>query len=92
MTTVENRTADIDFDGPEHQAKLDELYSDFAAVGMTPLWTTREGLMPAHPTPRAVVPAWTEFDVTAADALDFFTFSDAPVFEKLNLLRTEVTG
>jgi gentisate 1,2-dioxygenase len=49
MTTVENHTADIDFDGPE-------------------------------------------FDVTAADALDFFTFSDAPVFEKRNLLRTEVTG
>ena len=38
------------------------------------------------------VPAWTEFDVKAADALDFFAFSDAPVFEKLNLLRTEVTG
>jgi gentisate 1,2-dioxygenase len=38
------------------------------------------------------VPAWTEFGVQAADALDLFTFSDAPVFEKLNLLRTEVTG
>jgi gentisate 1,2-dioxygenase len=38
------------------------------------------------------VPAWTEFGVEAAEALDFFTFSDAPVFEKLSLLRTEITG
>jgi gentisate 1,2-dioxygenase len=58
MTTVDNRSTDIDFDGPEHQAKLDELYRDFAAAGMTPLWTTREGLMPAHPTPRAVPHLW----------------------------------
>jgi gentisate 1,2-dioxygenase len=35
------------------------------------------------------VPAWTEFSLTAAGQLDLFTFSDAPVFEKLNLLRTE---
>ncbi len=38
------------------------------------------------------VPAWTEFSFTAASQLDLFTFSDAPVFEKLNLLRTEVTA
>jgi len=38
------------------------------------------------------VPAWTEFSLTAAHQLDLFTFSDAPVFEKLNLLRTEVTA
>ena len=30
--------------------------------------------------------------LTAASQLDLFTFSDAPVFEKLNLLRTEVTA
>ena len=34
------------------------------------------------------VPAWTEFSLTADGQLDLFTFSDAPVFEKLNLLRT----
>jgi gentisate 1,2-dioxygenase len=37
------------------------------------------------------VPAWTEFTLQAASQLDLFTFSDAPVFEKLNLLRTEVS-
>ena len=37
------------------------------------------------------VPAWTGFSLTAAGQPDLFTFSDAPVFEKLNLLRTEVT-
>jgi gentisate 1,2-dioxygenase len=30
-----------DFDSPEHQARLAELYRDFDAVGMTPLWRTR---------------------------------------------------
>jgi gentisate 1,2-dioxygenase len=38
------------------------------------------------------VPAWTEFSLAATSQLDLFTFSDAPVFEKLNLLRTEVTA
>ncbi len=38
------------------------------------------------------VPAWTEFWMQAASQLDLFTFSDAPVFEKLNLLRTDVTA
>ena len=33
----------------------------------------------------------TEFSLTAETQLDLFTFSDAPVFEKLNLLRTQVT-
>jgi gentisate 1,2-dioxygenase len=37
------------------------------------------------------VPAWTEFALRADGQLDLFTFSDAPVFEKLNLLRTEVS-
>ena len=43
-----------DFDSPEHQVRLKELYRDFEAAGMTPLWLTREGLMPFHPQPRAV--------------------------------------
>ena len=47
-----------------------------------------------HPLERGdivAVPAWTEFSLTAETQLDLFTFSDAPVFEKLNLLRTEIT-
>jgi len=36
--------------------------------------------------------AWTGFSLRASSQLDLFTFSDAPVFEKLNLLRTEVTA
>jgi gentisate 1,2-dioxygenase len=34
------------------------------------------------------VPSWTEFSLQAADGLDLFAFSDAPVLEKLFLLRT----
>ena len=48
-----------------------------------------------HPLERGdiiAVPAWTEFSLAAASQLDLFSFSDAPVFEKLNLLRTEVTA
>ena len=40
------------FDSAGHQARLAELYRDFEAAGMTPLWLTREGLMPFHPQPR----------------------------------------
>jgi gentisate 1,2-dioxygenase len=58
VTTLENRPSSTDFDSPEHQAKLTELYRDFDAVGMTPLWRTREGLMPHHPEPRAVPHVW----------------------------------
>jgi gentisate 1,2-dioxygenase len=59
MTTLEHRPSPaVDFDSPEHQAKLAELYRDFDAVGMTPLWRTREGLMPFHPEPRAVPHLW----------------------------------
>jgi gentisate 1,2-dioxygenase len=57
MTTLSDRPA-ADFDSPEHQRKLEELYRDFAAAGMTPLWTTREGLMPFSPQPRAVPHRW----------------------------------
>jgi gentisate 1,2-dioxygenase len=51
-------TAAADFDTPGHQAKLAELYRDFAAAGMTPLWLTREDLMPPQPRPRAVPHMW----------------------------------
>lgn len=57
MTTLERRPG-ADFDSPEHQARLAELYRDFDAVGMTPLWRTREGLMPFSPEPRAVPHLW----------------------------------
>ena len=58
MTTTNRSAAATDFDSPEHQARLAELYRDFSAVGMTPLWTTREGLMPPVPQPRAVPHLW----------------------------------
>lgn len=51
-------TAAADFDTPGHQAKLAELYRDFAEAGMTPLWRTREDLMPFGPRPRAVPHLW----------------------------------
>jgi gentisate 1,2-dioxygenase len=38
-----------------------------------------------------VVPSWTQFSLQAADQLDLFTFSDAPILDKLALLRTEVS-
>ena len=37
------------------------------------------------------VPSWCELSLQADTDLDLFTFSDAPVFEKLSLLRTEVS-
>ena len=52
-----------DFDSPEHQVRLKELYRDFEAAGMTPLWLTREGLMPFHPQPRAVPHLWRWSDL-----------------------------
>ncbi len=36
------------------------------------------------------VPSWAAVTIEASDDLDLFTFSDAPVMEKLSLLRTEV--
>lgn len=62
----------VDFDSPRHQQRLAELYRDFAAVGMTPLWRTREGLMPASPEPRAVphVWRWAELHPLAARSAD----------------------
>jgi gentisate 1,2-dioxygenase len=57
VTTLEDRPP-VDFDSPEHQARLAGLYRDFDAAGMTPLWRTREGLMPFSPEPRAVPHLW----------------------------------
>jgi gentisate 1,2-dioxygenase len=56
VTTLD--TAAVDFDSPQHQSKLAELYRDFDAVGMSPLWRTREDLMPFAPAPRAVPHLW----------------------------------
>jgi gentisate 1,2-dioxygenase len=58
MTSSTSVSTEQDFESPDHQAKLAELYRDFDAVGMTPLWRTREGLMPATPEPRAVPHRW----------------------------------
>jgi gentisate 1,2-dioxygenase len=58
MTSLQNQPAAVDFDSPEHQAELAGLYRDFDAIGMTPLWRTREGLMPPSPQPRAVPHLW----------------------------------
>ena len=51
------------FDSTGHQTRLKELYRDFEAAGMTPLWLTREGLMPFHPQPRAVPHLWRWADL-----------------------------
>ena len=51
------------FDSAEPQARLAELYRDFEVAGMTPLWLTREGLMPFHPQPRAVPHLWRWADL-----------------------------
>ena len=62
MTDTDARPA-TGFDSAEHQARLAELYRDFEAAGMTPLWLTREGLMPSHPQPRAVPHLWRWTDL-----------------------------
>ncbi|HEV7825238.1 MAG TPA: cupin domain-containing protein [Mycobacteriales bacterium] len=48
----------MDDDRVDDDAALQRLYADFDAAGMLPLWRVREGLMPAHPTPRAVPHVW----------------------------------
>ena len=58
MTSLTDEGTGAVFDSPEHQAKLAELYRDFDAEGMTPLWRTREGLMQFRPEPRAVPHLW----------------------------------
>jgi gentisate 1,2-dioxygenase len=37
---------------------VQQLYADFAAAGLLPLWTQREDLMPASPAPRAIPHVW----------------------------------
>jgi len=58
MTSLKDEPATAGFDDPRHQARLAELYRDFKAAGLTPLWRTREDLMPLHPAPRAVPHVW----------------------------------
>ncbi len=58
MTSLSAASTTTDFDSPEHQARLADLYRDFDAAGLTPLWRTREGLMPSTPEPRAVAHRW----------------------------------
>jgi gentisate 1,2-dioxygenase len=42
----------------QDQTALDELYSDFSAANLIPLWTTRSDLMPLSPRPAAVPYVW----------------------------------
>lgn len=42
---------------------LKQLYDDFAAAGLLPLWTQREGLMPTVPTPAARPHIWQWADL-----------------------------
>nr|WP_208096849.1 cupin domain-containing protein [Paenarthrobacter sp. MSM-2-10-13] len=43
---------------PEEAAQLEQLYKDFAAGNMVPLWTEIGDLMPMVPTPKAVPHVW----------------------------------
>ncbi len=47
----------------EHEVALDQLYADFAAHSLMPLWTVRGDLMPHSPSPRAVPQVWRWADV-----------------------------
>ena len=38
-----------------------------------------------------VVPSWAAWSLQAESEFDLFRFSDTPIFEKLNLYRTETT-
>jgi gentisate 1,2-dioxygenase len=40
------------------QANLDQLYADFSAADMVPLWTARDDLMPSRPQPAALAHVW----------------------------------
>jgi gentisate 1,2-dioxygenase len=42
----------------DEQQQLDQLYADFAAAHMTPLWTQIGGLMPVTPQPDSVPMLW----------------------------------
>ena len=41
----------------DHDVALEQLYADFAANGLKPLWTVRGDLMPTAPSPRRRAPA-----------------------------------
>ncbi|QSY97883.1 cupin domain-containing protein (plasmid) [Rhizobium bangladeshense] len=43
---------------PEEEAALAELYADFGAEHLMPLWTQIDDLMPKHPAPKAVPHVW----------------------------------
>jgi gentisate 1,2-dioxygenase len=47
----------------DEQAQLDQLYADFGAAGLMPLWLQREDLMPATPQPQAVPHRWRWADL-----------------------------
>ena len=47
----------------DHDVALDQLYADFAANNLMPLWTVRGDLMPRSPTPNAVPQVWRWADV-----------------------------
>jgi gentisate 1,2-dioxygenase len=49
-------TTDLDTD-------LQKLYTDFAAAGLIPLWTTRDDLMPLHPKPQTLAHIWRWADL-----------------------------
>lgn len=50
--------------GQEQQdPELAELYRDFAAAGLSPLWLQREDLMPLHPQPDGVPTLWRWSDL-----------------------------
>ena len=46
-----------------HDVALEQLYADFAAHGLMPLWTVRGDLMPRSPSPAALPQVWRWRDV-----------------------------
>lgn len=58
MSTSMQTGAQMTDDSIAHEAELQRLYDDFAAAGMTPLWTQRADLQPAYPQPTAVPAKW----------------------------------
>ena len=45
-------------DGRADSPELEQLYRDFDAHQLSPLWTQREGLMPMAPEPAAIPYVW----------------------------------
>lgn len=48
---------------PDDTPELRQLYADFEAGHMMPLWTQIGNLMPKHPMPRAVAHVWKWSDL-----------------------------